>query len=330
VAKGLATDDNIALGLLAQVGESVSPLGHILVRHNLIDQQVLEDALKDLAVNIVERATSDPRDGLDFEGGGTAGQHDNLLGSSTAHLILRSARVVDDAGARSAAISRVSGMLRLCAPLEVIMFDGGFAARELTLMQQIDGDMTVEELREHCHLGSTELDEVLYGLLLAGYVEILPTDAGTRTSASPSPSRKAAKKSEEASPTEVIEVQGAAAPAPDEASQELYRHEQLLRFGDVPNAFQRLERVCELAPTPEHLHRLAVFMREHEMATARILETLRLALEMDPKSVGCWIELARFWERHNCPERQRKALVRALHLDPKNPEARAMSEQLRV
>ncbi len=55
---------------------------------------------------------------------------------------------------------------------------------------------------------------------------------------------------------------------------------------------------------------------------------MRRAIEVDPRFVDAWLELAEFWRRRNHAERQRKALERALAVNPDNERANQMYRQL--
>jgi Tfp pilus assembly protein PilF len=55
---------------------------------------------------------------------------------------------------------------------------------------------------------------------------------------------------------------------------------------------------------------------------------MRRAIEADPKHAAAWIELAEFWRRRRHSERQRKALERALAVDPDNQTANEMYRDL--
>ena len=51
------------------------------------------------------------------------------------------------------------------------------------------------------------------------------------------------------------------------------------------------------------------------------MESLRQAVRLNPKYVDAWLELADIWRRRGQPERQRKALERALTAAPESEEA---------
>ena len=76
------------------------------------------------------------------------------------------------------------------------------------------------------------------------------------------------------------------------------------------------------------LVKLARLQLRNPLWKDRALKTLRKALEVDPKFVDAWLELSEFWRRRNNPERQRKALERALAADPDHSKAKQMYRQL--
>ncbi len=108
----------------------------------------------------------------------------------------------------------------------------------------------------------------------------------------------------------------------------LKRADELIHEGEPYLALQLLEQACKLDPRPAELVKLARLQLRNPLWKDRALKTLRKALEVDPKFVGAWLELSEFWRRRNNPERQRKALERALAADPDHPKASQMYRQL--
>ncbi len=106
------------------------------------------------------------------------------------------------------------------------------------------------------------------------------------------------------------------------------RAAEFLRDGEIYQAIQLLEQVCELDPTPKRLVELAKLLVRNPLWAKRALAVLRKALETDPKFTDAWIELAEFWRRRSNRERQRKALERALATEPENERAQASYRQL--
>jgi tetratricopeptide (TPR) repeat protein len=106
------------------------------------------------------------------------------------------------------------------------------------------------------------------------------------------------------------------------------RADELLKEGEVYLAIRLLEQACSLDPRPPELLKLARLLMRNPLWTGRALATIRKAIEADPSFVDAWIDLAEFWRRRNSPERQRKALERALAAAPDDTRAGAMYEKL--
>lgn len=108
----------------------------------------------------------------------------------------------------------------------------------------------------------------------------------------------------------------------------IQRAEELMSDGEIYLAIQLLEQACALEPRPPALLRLAQLLLRNPLWSGRALATLRRAIEVDPRHVDSWIELAEYWRRRNNTERQRKALERALATNPDNERANQMYQQL--
>ncbi len=106
------------------------------------------------------------------------------------------------------------------------------------------------------------------------------------------------------------------------------RAAEFLRDGEIYQAIQLLEQVCDLDPSPARLVELAKLLVRNPLWAKRTLAVLRKALEADPKFTDAWVELAEFWRRRDNRERQRKALERALSTDPENERAQASYRKL--
>lgn len=109
----------------------------------------------------------------------------------------------------------------------------------------------------------------------------------------------------------------------------LKRAEEFARDGEIFMAIQLLEQACSLDPRPPELLKLARLLLRNPLWTQRALSYLRQAIEIDPRLVEAWVELAEFWRRRNDPERQRKALERALAYAPDDKKAAEMYKALR-
>jgi Tfp pilus assembly protein PilF len=55
---------------------------------------------------------------------------------------------------------------------------------------------------------------------------------------------------------------------------------------------------------------------------------MRRAIHIDPQCVEAWLELAEFWHRRKNPERERKALEKALAASPDDSRASKMYRDL--
>ena len=103
---------------------------------------------------------------------------------------------------------------------------------------------------------------------------------------------------------------------------------ELIRDGEPYLAIRLLEQACDMEPRPQALLMLARLLLRNPLWKNRALRTLRRALEADPRYVDAWLELAEFWRRRQNPERQRKALERAVAAQPDHPRAMQMYRQL--
>jgi len=106
------------------------------------------------------------------------------------------------------------------------------------------------------------------------------------------------------------------------------RAEELERDGEIYLAIRLLEHACAMAPRPAGLIWLSRLLLRNPLWAGRALDALRKAVELDPHNVETWVELAEFWRRRGSAERQRKALERALAVDPDNPQAGSMYTRL--
>ena len=108
----------------------------------------------------------------------------------------------------------------------------------------------------------------------------------------------------------------------------LKRADELVKDGELYPAIQLLEQACVIEPRPPELLKLSRLLLRNPLWTNRALSCIRRAIEVDPKYVEAWLELAEFWRRRNHNERQRKALERALAVDPDNDRANQLYKQL--
>ncbi|MCP4902401.1 MAG: hypothetical protein GY906_36005 [bacterium] len=106
------------------------------------------------------------------------------------------------------------------------------------------------------------------------------------------------------------------------------RADELIRQKEIYLAIQLLEQACALDPRPPELVKLARLMMKNPLWTNRALAKLKKAIQVDSTYLVAWLELAEFWRRRDDPERQRKALERALNADPFHEEANQMYRDL--
>jgi tetratricopeptide (TPR) repeat protein len=108
----------------------------------------------------------------------------------------------------------------------------------------------------------------------------------------------------------------------------LKRANELIKQNEFYLAIQLLEQACAIQPRPEELLKLARLLQRNPLWVNRALACMRRAIEEDPKRVDSWLELAEFWRRRRHLERQRKALERALVIDPDHETANKMYKDL--
>jgi tetratricopeptide (TPR) repeat protein len=108
----------------------------------------------------------------------------------------------------------------------------------------------------------------------------------------------------------------------------LKRANELIKENEFYLAIQLLEQACVIEPRPAELLKLARLLERNPLWLNRSLAVMRRAIEADPKNVDGWIALAEFWKRRRHMERQRKALERALAIDPDHLTANQMYKDL--
>jgi tetratricopeptide (TPR) repeat protein len=106
------------------------------------------------------------------------------------------------------------------------------------------------------------------------------------------------------------------------------RADELIKDGELYLAIQLLEQACALDPRPTELIKLARLLLRNPLWTNRALGCMRRAIHIDPQCVEAWLELAEFWHRRKNPERERKALEKALAASPDDSRASKMYRDL--
>jgi hypothetical protein len=108
----------------------------------------------------------------------------------------------------------------------------------------------------------------------------------------------------------------------------LKRADELIHDGELYLAIQLLEQACALDPRPAELVKLSRLLLRNPLWTNRALSCMRRAIQIDPNHVDAWLELASFWRRRRNPERERKALEKALAADPASARGIQMYQEL--
>jgi tetratricopeptide (TPR) repeat protein len=108
----------------------------------------------------------------------------------------------------------------------------------------------------------------------------------------------------------------------------LKRADELIHDGELYLAIQLLEQACALDPRPAELVKLSRLLLRNPLWTNRALSCMRRAIQIDPNYVDAWLELASFWRRRRNPERERKALEKALAADPTSSRGVQMYREL--
>ena len=181
--RGVASRQEVAMGLLEQAGSDAPPLGHVLVEHGVTDVETLERELEQLACTIIERATVEPRHEVSFITNGGDGQLDTLPHLTTQQLLLDAARRQPDDKAVHRTVMAVQEPLRPAGRLNDIMGDVELEPGEAFVLSVLERSGTLEQLRAVVTLPPAALERVLYGLLIAGLLRVgtSETAAGDET-----------------------------------------------------------------------------------------------------------------------------------------------------
>jgi len=96
------------------------------------------------------------------------------------------------------------------------------------------------------------------------------------------------------------------------------RADELVQIGDTFRAVELLEAAAKIEPRSQTFVKLGRLLSQRSTTTKRALDALRRATDLDPGCQDAWIELSLIWKKRGQVERQRKALERALAIDPNN------------
>jgi curved DNA-binding protein CbpA len=437
VERGKISEDDRALTLLSQSGESAPPLGHLLITRGCLDQQGLEQELQELTLAIIRRASAEPPASYEFLEGESPDQPDTLPNLFTAQIVLIAARACENHRAKLATLGSLDRLVWLSSDLEHVLEDFNLTPTEGFLLSRLDGARSIENLFRLSALPDEHAIATLYPLVVAGVVrtggpeKVGPADpdASDETPRSGQAEPPVDEESMAEIPRqerrsiirlakEVTQVDhyGALGLRPNSNSDEVTRswrriqeryspdrakterhlrdlrpqlkailerareaHEvlsnwsdrerydrvlreveqereslsrteqrgptdagardaivqanfkranEMIREGEFYLAIQLLEQACALDPRPAELVKLSQLLLRNPLWTNRALSYMRRAIEVDPDYVDAWLELALFWRRRRNPERERKALEKALSASPDHPRAKQMYKEL--
>lgn len=119
-----------------------------------------------------------------------------------------------------------------------------------------------------------------------------------------------------------LEDQRQAAATRELVAGNLKQAKDLIASGQGRLAFTYLESASQMARDEDSLLALARLAVKDPAWERLAVETLKRLTDQHPGCVEGWIELADHWLRREDPERQRKALERALTVDPESESAR--------
>lgn len=429
VDRGLLTEDQRALTLLAQGGENAAPFGHILVTRGHLSQERLEAELAELAMAIICRAAAATRPMLELRPNAGAEQLDTLPELTTPQIILIAARAVTDVSRMRTVIGDPSRPLRAARPLDDLLETLDLTPQEAYLLSRLDGRRSFADLERVVPMTAEQVVTATYALLTSGAVApgraLHPTPVDgfrpTRSAVKPeqlSPAQRAdrddvlavaerlprmdhyaalgmlrgARAKEIRDTWERLSVRyrpersaephladlrqqleaihdrmneafrtlgdesrrrrydelldapeertWEAQPSPEERRPDPDARRQLVEAniaharrlaegGDVFMAVRLLEEACSLEPRAGALLDLARLQMRNPLWFQRALTSVRKAVELEPRRIEGWLELADLWKQRGDPERQRKSLERALAIDPHDLRAQEAYRGLR-
>ncbi len=188
VNRGVISDGDRALSLLAQGGPDAPPLGHLLVLRGSVDLQELDIELEALTTAIIQRAAAagqtsyelvEPCDGPLYL--------DTLPGTTTPQLILLAARSFSGIEEQERALGSPEQAVQPAVGLSDLLYGLSLTPTEAFLLSRIEGPRTIASLLSVSALPREQAIPTLYALQLAGIVTIGPDDgrAAGRSRAEP-------------------------------------------------------------------------------------------------------------------------------------------------
>jgi len=321
VRTGLTTEDRMAMGLLAQLGDREAPLGQLLVKNKHLTQEKLQDGLQQLTIAILEAATAERRVNISFHEGPFDEKLDTLSTLSTRQLILISARLVGDAKSQRRLLGSLKRPVDLSAPLPRIRRQFELTVKEEAFLEALATATDLASLRTQLSLNTNDFLSTAYSLFVSGILLIGKQQAEAvafSSVAAPPSSSQAATTSVPGTPAH-LKVQA-----------NLARVDRLVNLDNEPGAIQLLEELINDEPLQEYQLKLAQLYTRQKTQARQVLRVLRQMLEANPTFVEGWFELARYWRKAGDPQREQRALERILALQTDNEGARTRLGKLKT
>jgi tetratricopeptide (TPR) repeat protein len=104
----------------------------------------------------------------------------------------------------------------------------------------------------------------------------------------------------------------------------LRQADELIESGQLRHAFTYLESASQMARDEDTLLKLAELAGRDPAWGRLVLQTLQRLTSSYPGCIEAWLGLSNHWLQRDDPERQRKALERALTVDPESEAAREL------
>ncbi len=176
VGNGTIRETERARALLAQGRTDAPPLGHVLVTQGLIQKEALEKHLQELALVILERATTEADVRLDFREDPEAEHLDTLGDLTTTHVILSTARSLQDVESMKNTLGDVTQMVSADSDLQAILEDLALTPTEAFLFSRLDSPRDLGALYRHSSLPEDQAIPTVFGLAMAGLITLSPAE----------------------------------------------------------------------------------------------------------------------------------------------------------
>jgi tetratricopeptide (TPR) repeat protein len=168
VREGELTHEALMEAVDAQATEPDRRLGELLLERGLIDTETLKAAIERQIEEAIYYLFTWKRGNFYFEGGKTPDQGEILISVNPESLLLEGARRVDEWSViekKIASMDLIFGLDRSrMTEAEVELTE-----EQEALLEEVDGERTVEELAEASGLGEFATGKALYGLIQAGF-----------------------------------------------------------------------------------------------------------------------------------------------------------------